>query len=465
MRQSRRLPLGLAAVLSLAATLRFAAAAPLQQAAPSCAWERLASGNRATQSGMARVPGIGAMSFGGADLADKTVFADVRRFDRAANSWQTIQVGGSGPGKRSEHAVVLRALASNPELITFGGVDDLPGAGGGGTLTWGSPLLSGGAASAGAVSPYRAATVQDGAYRLVADAASPSWQGISAGGKAQRTDHAAVWDPEADAMIVFGGRTDEDAKSSTDELRRLTLGADAAWQSLTPAGRRPGKRFGHSAVYDAGRKRMVVFGGTTDWKKGIGEVWSLDLSQGWDKAAWKELQPAGAGPSARFDHGAAYLPGLNWMIVFGGSPDGNRELADLFALDLAVDPPKWIKLNPTGQKPPALLGLAAVDLDDGISALLQGGQNGEDSASQTYRLVCTPAAQPTATQPPTSPASPTPPEPTATDTAEPPTATATAEPATATPPEPTATDTAVPPTATPTATPRPRIYLPWLERG
>lgn len=463
MRQGRSFLWTMGVVLAMAASLRLADAAP-QQAAPSCAWERLASGNRATQNGMIRVPGLGAMTFGGADLADKTVFSDVRRFDRTANSWQTLNVGGSGPGKRSEHAVVLRALASNPELITFGGVDDLPGAGGGGTLTWGSPLLAGGPAAFGAAGPFRASTVQDGAYRLVADAAAPTWQSISAGGKVQRTDHSAVWDPEADAMIVFGGRTDEDAKSSTDELRRLSLGANTAWQSLTPAGRRPSKRFGHSAVYDSGRKHMVLFGGTNDWKKGIGEVWSLDLSQGWDKAAWKELQPTGTGPSARFDHAAAYLPTLNWMIVFGGSPDGSRELADIFALDLAVDPPKWVKLNPTGQKPPALMGLSAVELDDGISALLQGGQNGEDSASQTYRLVCTPAALPTATTPPTSPATPTTVL-TATATDAPPTATATAEPATATPPPPTATATAEPPPATPTSTPRPRIFLPWLERG
>lgn len=464
MRHRRHLILTLLGLAAVVAGSRLSSAAPLQQAAPSCAWERLASGNRATQNGMVRVPGIGVLTFGGADLADKTVFSDVRRFDRTANAWQTLNVGGSGPGKRSEHATVLRALGSNPEMITFGGVDDLPGAGGGGTLTWESPLLGAGPAADGPALPFRASTVQDGAYRLVADAAAPTWQGISAAGKAQRTDHSAIWDPEADAMVVFGGRTDEDAKSTTDELRRLTLGTDAAWQSLTPAGRRPGKRFGHSAVYDSGRKRMVVFGGTTDWKKGIAEVWALDLSQGWDKAAWKELAPTGTGPSARFDHGAAYLPLLNWMIVFGGSPDGSRELSDLYALDLAVDPPKWVKLNPTGQKPPALLGLAATDLDDGFSALLQGGQNGEDSASQTYRLVCTPAALPTATTPPTSPASPTPPESTATNTPEPPTATATPLPATDTPVAPTESPTPEP-SATSTATPRPAIYLPRLAKG
>ena len=456
----RRILLAGVGVLACVASLRLAVAAPSRQAAPTCAWERLTSGGRASQIAMVPVPGVGALTFGGVDLGNKTVSGDLRRFDRAANSWQVLAVGGSGPGKRSEPAAVLRGRVDNPEFITYGGVDALPE--GGGTFTWQSPLLGAGAARPGPLDAFVADTVQDSTHRFVADAASPSWQGISAAGQAPRTDHSAVWDPVADAMVVFGGRTDEDAQSVTDELRRLTLGDTPAWQSLTPAGRRPSKRFAHSAVYDSAARRMVVFGGTSDWKKGLSDVWALDLSTGWDKATWKNLDPTGTGPSGRFDHAAAYLPAMGWMIVFGGSPDGSRELSDIYALDLAAAAAKWIKLNPTGQKPPALLGLAAIGLDDGTSALLQGGQNGEDAASQTYRLACTGGTVPTAT---TQPATDTP-------TAQPPTDTATPEPATATPsPEP-PTATVAPsetPTAAPSPTatdvPRPLIYLPRLAKN
>ncbi|MFI0609598.1 MAG: hypothetical protein ACH37Z_17100 [Anaerolineae bacterium] len=455
------------AVVACVATLRLAVAAPSQQAAPTCAWERLSSGGRASQNAMVRVPGVGALTFGGVDLGNKTVSSDVRRFDRAANSWQVLAVGGSGPGKRSEPAAVLRGLASNPEFVTYGGVDSLPK--GGGTFTWQSPLLGAGAAGQGPLDALAANSVQDSTHRLVADAAAPSWQGIGAAGQAPRTDHSAVWDPVADAMIVFGGRTDEDAQSVTDELKRLTLGDSSAWQALTPAGRRPSKRFGHSAVFDGAASRMVVFGGTSDWKKGLDDVWVLELGGGWDKAVWKELKPTGTGPSGRFDHAAAYLPGIGWMIVFGGSPDGSRELSDIYALDLVATAPKWIKLNPTGQKPPALMGLAAIGLDDGTSALLQGGQNGEDAASQTYRLACTAGAVPTATTGPITntpvpmdtstvvPSTDTPtPVPTthASETPEPPTVTV--------PPSETPTTA---PSATATTAPRPMIYLPRLAKN
>lgn len=448
-------------VVASVASLRLAAAAPSQQAAPTCAWERLASGGRATQNTMVRVPGSGALTFGGADLANKTVSSEVRRFDRTANSWQVLAVGGSGPGKRMEAAAVLRALPSNPEFVTYGGAESLPK--GGGTFTWQSPLLGAGAAQARPLDAFAASTIEDSTHRFVADAASPDWQSVSSSGQAPRTDHSAVWDPDADAMIVFGGRTDEDAKSVTDELRRLSLGDNPSWQSLTPAGRRPSKRFAHSAVYDAAAKRMVVFGGPADWKKGLDDLWTLDLAGGWDKAVWKELKPTGSAPSGRFDHAAVLLPALNWMVVFGGSPDGSRELSDIYALDLAAN--KWIKLNPTGQKPPALLGLAATALDDGSSALLQGGQNGADSASQTYRLACTAGAVPTATTGPTAPPMDTPTVivPTDTATAEPPTASATPEPPTATvPPSATPTTAASP---TPTEAPRPLIYLPRLAKN
>lgn len=456
----RNLLVGLSVIASVA-SLRLAVAAPSQQAAPTCAWERLASGSRATQNTMVRVPGIGALTFGGADLANKTVSSEVRRFDRTANSWQVLAVGGSGPGKRMEAAAVLRGLPSNPEFITYGGAESLPK--GGGTFTWQSPLLAAGPAQAGPLDAFAASTIEDSTHRFVADAASPDWQSVSSSGQAPRTDHSAVWDPEADAMIVLGGRTDEDAKSVTDELRRLTLGSSPSWQSLTPAGRRPSKRFAHSAVYDAAAKRMIVYGGTSDWKKGLDDLWSLELANGWDKAVWKELKPTGSAPSGRFDHAAVLLPALNWMVVFGGSPDGSRELSDIYALDLAGN--KWIKLNPTGQKPPALLGLAATALDDGSSALMQGGQNGADSASQTYRLACTAGAVPTATTGPTVPPMDTPTMVAPTDTATPeaPTATATAEPPTATlPPSETPTPE---PSATPTEVPRPLIYLPRLAKN
>ena len=91
--------------------------------------------------------------------------------------------------------------------------------------------------------------------------------------------------------------------------------ADGAWDVLVvPA------RSGHSAIYDPVRDRMVVFGGYsgTGYTYFLNDVWVLSLA---GMPAWTQLTPTGTPPSARYGHSAIYDPVRDRMVVFGGGSD------------------------------------------------------------------------------------------------------------------------------------------------
>ena len=59
-------------------------------------------------------------------------------------------------------------------------------------------------------------------------------------------------------MIVFGGVV---GGTRLGDVWALTLGDAPSWTQLTPSGTSPSARYGHSAIYDPVRDRMVVFSG------------------------------------------------------------------------------------------------------------------------------------------------------------------------------------------------------------
>lgn len=415
----RRAAAAIVAALVLGASVPPAAdAAPARQAPPTCTWVRLTTGEPLMQHAMVEQPGVGALAFGGADPEAEVVADDVWRLDltRApGGTWARLAPApaGTGPGPRAEHSAVLRAPeAGIPELVTFGGIDTVPA---GGTFTWRSPLVGGGdarrvgelrhAVSGSRLGAFAAVTVTDTTFRLRADAESAAWFAVGADGAPALTDHSAVYMPDADAMIVFGGRTGEAADTASGRVWRLDL-ASGTWEGRDiPGG--PGPRFAHTAVYDPAARRMIVFGGTRDWATALDDVWALDLAGGWDGAAWARLEPAGHGPEPRYDHGAVLMPDLRWMLVYGGSLDGKNEIDTLYALDLGAAPPRWIEIQPPGRRPEAVTGLAAAYDAASRTAVFHGGTKGDETTRTAWGLRCgDAAATPTAAPSPTGSATP-----------------------------------------------------------
>jgi hypothetical protein len=139
---------------------------------------------------------------------------------------------------------------------------------------------------------------------------APGWTQLfpSGSGPAARDAHAAVYDPVGERMIVFAGRG---AGGALGDVWVLSLGSTPAWEELLPLGGTPAARYFHSAVFDAARRRMVVFGG---YSVESDAAWALDLE---GTPAWMPLDPGGGAPLG-IEHVAIEDPAEDRMIVCGG---------------------------------------------------------------------------------------------------------------------------------------------------
>jgi hypothetical protein len=155
-----------------------------------------------------------------------------------------------------------------------------------------------------------------------------------------RYGHTAVRDAARDQVLVFGGY----GGTYHNDVWILTTADPPRWTYLRPGGTAPGPRYTHSAILDPVRDRMIVFGG--DNGAMLGDLWELSLSSA---PAWSPIAATGPAPAARHRHTAVYDPPRGRMIVFGGRGDGGL-LDDVWALSLS-GVPAWTRILPAGAGP------------------------------------------------------------------------------------------------------------------
>jgi hypothetical protein len=160
-----------------------------------------------------------------------------------------------------------------------------------------------------------------------------------------RWGHCAIYDPLRHRMILFGGNSSR----HTGNTWALSLGPAATWEKIPTTGPFPGERLGGAAIYDPFRDRMVIFGGSLH-----NDVWALSLA---GTPTWTQLHPTGTPPSGRIETTAVYDPVRDRMLVCGG--DDGEYLSDTWALTLG-DSPKWSRLEPSGELPPGRIDATAV---------------------------------------------------------------------------------------------------------
>ncbi len=153
-------------------------------------------------------------------------------------------------------------------------------------------------------------------------------------------------------------------------------------------------RTGAAMAYDAGRRRLVMFGGFTDpiapdyTYSYIGDVWEWNPATG----TWASRPTTGPAPSAREAALAAYHSGRGHVFVFGGQDanwayDSKTGLADLWEWDGTAG--AWIQHTlPSGSPEPAGGPLYSLTYDGARGRLvIFGGQGDRNTNGEVWKDV------------------------------------------------------------------------------
>ena len=221
------------------------------------------------------------------------------------------------------------------------------------TATWGAPTV------------YDSARdrllVHDGSsvFQLELGLPVPHWSIVSVAGASPpvRTEHAGIYDPVGDRLIVFGGlgNSPDPFSGRWNDVWALNLDDSPAWSEITPAtSAYPGGVANHAALYDPVRQRMVVYGGSTQSGgptsvQDIGNVAALTLD---GSPSWMLLSTSGFQCS---DPGVTYDPFRDRLVAFGGRNRNVGYVYDHFAAFSFVGG-IWRTLAPTGDSPAARFG-------------------------------------------------------------------------------------------------------------
>ena len=188
---------------------------------------------------------------------------------------------------------------------------------------------------------------------------TPTWSQVTPAGTPppDRYHHTAIYDATRDRMIVFGGNSD--GLGELNDVWALSFSGTPTWTQITPSGTPPVVRENHTAVYDGLRDRMVVFGGydASLPTPQLNDTWALSLA---GSGSWSQIIANGGPPPNRYGHTAVVDASHDRMLVFSGAGTSGN-LSDLWSLNLS-NPIKWLQLSPGGGAPPAMVyGASAYD--------------------------------------------------------------------------------------------------------
>ena len=134
-------------------------------------------------------------------------------------------------------------------------------------------------------------------------------------------------------------------------------------------------------VYVTTAEKIIMFGGATDEQHPLNETWMYDR----DKNAWTDLKPSGNLPSARRNTAAAYDPGTNKIVIFGGLGADGDVLDDTWEYDVTENTwTPWIARTPSPQ-PSARYGAEMVYDPESGRLLLFGGTYSRRSATASFQ--------------------------------------------------------------------------------
>jgi hypothetical protein len=156
-------------------------------------------------------------------------------------------------------------------------------------------------------------------------------------------------------MLLYGGNLASPLNLQLDDETWALAFADGdIWVPVTASGRAPSPRFGHGAVYDPLRDRMIVMWGYS-YSFGRTDCGELDLADG---PTWRTFDASGVATLGRAEFGVTYDADQDQALCMGGAEtayfDENFP-SNLYA-DFSANP---VRTPPPLHGPPlAVLGVA-----------------------------------------------------------------------------------------------------------
>ncbi len=201
-------------------------------------------------------------------------------------------------------------------------------------------------------------------------------------GPSVRFGHSAVYNPTSNREIIFGGGTGFPGPCINDLWVVTSLnskGGSPTWKQFSANGTLPPIREGHTAVYDPNTNKMIVFGGTDCKGNYYNDLWILNNADGSTATpSWSQVTPLGTGPSARSQATAIYDSVNNVMIVFGGANSSTSVYNDVWSLSNAngvTGTPTWTQLSIQGTAPAPRMGQTAIYDSANNRMTIYGGSN------------------------------------------------------------------------------------------
>jgi hypothetical protein len=145
---------------------------------------------------------------------------------------------------------------------------------------------------------------------------TPAWTQLSPTGTppAARDAFATAFFQGLNQMIIFGGTNGASLFSDTWALDHASGKVTPAWHMIGVDSSPPAREFPVAAL-DEENGILTIFGGFSTAP--LNDVWILTTL-----SAWRHSTPTGTVPLGRYSHSAVYDPGTNRMIIFGGSTTG-----------------------------------------------------------------------------------------------------------------------------------------------
>jgi uncharacterized protein (TIGR03437 family) len=209
------------------------------------------------------------------------------------------------------------------------------------------------------------------------DIAQRTWQQLNSGngGPSRRYGHSAVYDGARDRMVISHGFTNA---GRFDDTWAFDFGA-SSWRDLTPSGARPIRRCLHHAVLDAANNQMYLYGGCASGfgPCPLGDLWAFDLNSN----RWTERtgQPA---PPPREHYGMGFDNARGRLVIFGGN--GNSLLSDTWEYDVRSG--SWRQTTITGSVPSPRHRHETATAGDRGTIFFFGGSTSSGSTNELWML-------------------------------------------------------------------------------